>query len=235
MTRLSSPEICDHPSVPDHVLDDVHSDLTHIHRWLGNTGAIIAALRRHPAPVRRVLDIGCGRGGVLLAIQRALGTEVIGVDLRARSASSLVPVIQADAVCTPLPKSDVAISICLAHHLTETEIRDLIRNAGRSCRRFLLLDLVRHMLPLFLFRIAAAPFVKRLTLLDGIHSIRRSYTPGELRNIVRRALEGTTARFRHTVSPFYVRQMVDIVFDGGNTMSPGGNLRSRQYSRYNLP
>ena len=235
MTRLSIPEICDHPSIPDHVLDSVHGELTRIHQWLGNTGAIIAALRRHPAPVRRVLDVGCGRGGVLLAIQRALGTEVIGMDIRVRPVSSLVPVIQADALRTPLPESDVAISVCLAHHLSENEIRELIRNASRSCRRFLLLDLVRHRLPLLLFRAAVAPFVSRLTLLDGVHSIRRSYTPGELRRIVRRALAGTTARYRHTVAPFYVRQMVDIVFDGGNTMLPGVTPWARQYSRYNLP
>jgi SAM-dependent methyltransferase len=229
--RLCSPEITDDPALPDDVLDGVHRDLTRIHRWLGNTGAIIAALRRDPAPVRRVLDIGCGHGGVLVAIRRALGADVIGVDLRTRADDSPIPVIRADALRSPLPESDVAISLCLAHHLSEPDVGELILNASRSCRRFILLDLVRHSLPLFLFRAAVAPFVGRVTSLDGVHSIRRAYTPKELGVIVRHALRGTTARFRHTVAPFYVRQMVDITFYDGKTMWPGVRPRSRQKSR----
>ena len=86
----------------------------------------------------------------------------------------------------------------------------MIRNVGRSCRRFLLLDLVRHRLPLVLFRTFAPLVVPPLNVTDGCQSIRRSYTPPELRTHIERALHGTAATFRHTVTPFSIRQIADI-------------------------
>jgi len=48
----------------------------------------------------------------------------------------------------------------------------LIRNVGRSCRRFILLDLVRHRLPLALFRLFVAPLASPIVAIDGRISIR---------------------------------------------------------------
>jgi hypothetical protein len=47
---------------------------------------------------------------------------------------------------------------------------------------------------------------------DGQRSIRRSYTPTELVRIAREALAGTRARFRHSTSPVYIRQILDITY-----------------------
>jgi hypothetical protein len=88
----------------------------------------------------------------------------------------------------------------------------MIRNVGRSCRRFIILDIVRSAVPLTLFRIFIAPFVSRITAADGQTSIRRAYTPDELHALVKDALAGTSANFRHTVAPFGVRQAVDISY-----------------------
>ena len=204
-------EITEGQDVPEEVVSRVHRDLTRIHRMLGDTRAVIAALRRDPLPVRRVLDIGCGHAGVLNEVRRRLGVEVIGVDLQPpRRTDSPIRIICADAVRDALPEADVAYSICLAHHLPEHELLALIRNAGRYCRRFILVDLVRHQLPLALFRLFVAPFIDPVSSSDGCLSIRRSYTPAELRAAVVRALEGTEATFRHWVAPFRVRQVADI-------------------------
>lgn len=207
MVRACEPELLDGDGVPQEMAARAYRDLTRLHRVLGDTAALARAIRRDPLPVRVVLDIGCGHGGVAADLQRRAGVEVIGVDLRPPP-NAPVPVVRADAVRDRLPRADVAYSLCMAHHLEEEEIVAMIRNVGRSCRRFLIADLVRHPLPLALFRTFVTPFFSRLAVVDGIASIRRSYTPDELARIAGRA----GSRYRHTVSPIYARQTLDIVY-----------------------
>jgi SAM-dependent methyltransferase len=213
LERSYSREFIDGP-LPDEVMRKVHRDLTRTHRWLGNTAAIIGALRRDPLPVRRVLDIGCGDGALLTEIRRRLQADVIGVDLRPSSRErTVVPIVQADAVREPLPDSDVATAVCVAHHLSDPDCIEMIRNVGRHCRRFIILDLVRHRLPLALFRMTVGQLLHPVNLHDGCRSIRRAYTPREFRAIVGRALEGRRGSFRHTVAPLYMRQIADISYE----------------------
>jgi hypothetical protein len=128
-------------------------------------------------------------------------------------------IIAANGVSDRLPAADVAFSMYLGHHLSERDLRQLIRNVGRSCRRFLLLDLVRHRLPLTMFKLFMVPVVCPIVATDGQRSIRRSYTPAELMRIARDALAGTRARFRHSTSALYIRQILDITLgvSGGVT------------------
>jgi len=213
LERCYTPEIIDDPDLPDDLMEAVHRDLTRTHRWLGNTSAVIAALRRDPLPVRRVLDIGCGNGGLLVEIRKRLRAEVVGVELRVFPQDSApVPIVQANAVNSPLPQCDVAVAVCVAHHLSDPDCIELIRNVGRYCRRFIILDLVRHRLPLTLFRFAVGPWLHPVNAHDGRHSIRRAYTPAELGAMVTRALDGSGAHFRHSIAPFYIRQIVDITY-----------------------
>jgi SAM-dependent methyltransferase len=215
MQRSFNPEILDGADVPEESAARVHRDITAIHRLLGDTRCIVQALRRDPLPVRRVLDVGCGYGGTLEEVTRALGIPGIGVDIttpsRGRS-STEQPIIRADAVRDLLPVADAAFSLHTAHHLSESELVQMIRNVGRFCRRFIMLDLVRAPLPLALFKIFIAPFVSRIAASDGQTSVRRAYTPAELNRLVSEALAGTGASFRHSVSPFSLRQIVDISY-----------------------
>ena len=216
MTRSRETEILERPGVPEHSIDRAYRELTRIHRFLGDTRAVVRALRRDPLPVRRVLDVGCARGGVLAEVQRRLRVDAIGVDLCPPPVSTVpFPILKADAVRDPLPRADVAFSMYLGHHLADSELAKLIRNVGRFCRRFILVDLVRHPLPLALFRLFVAPFVSPIVAADGQASVRRSYTPGELSSVAARALAGSRARFRHVVSPLYARQMLDISYARG--------------------
>jgi 2-polyprenyl-3-methyl-5-hydroxy-6-metoxy-1,4-benzoquinol methylase len=207
-------EILDRGGVPPHLAERAYRDLVRIHRFLGDTRAIISAASRDPRPVRRILDIGCAHGGVLRQIQKRLGVEAIGIDLNPPSNPGLpFPIVQADAIHDRLPAADLAFSMYMVHHLAPSEVAALIRNVGRSCRRLLLLDLVRHPLPLALFRVFVAPLVSPIVVADGCVSIRRAYTPAELSRVAREAIAGTTARVRHTVAPLYVRQILDIDYD----------------------
>jgi 2-polyprenyl-3-methyl-5-hydroxy-6-metoxy-1,4-benzoquinol methylase len=210
MDRTLATELLEDPSLPADVVAIAYRDLARTQRFLGNTRAIFRRLR-NDRNIHRVLDIGCGQGALLEEIRRKLGVEVIGFDLRPAPETS-VRIVAGDAAVDPLPFADVALSVCVLHHMSEAQIIGLIRNASKSCRRLILLDLVRHWIPLTLFRVFVSPFLHPINASDGATSVKRAYTSRELRAIVDRALKGTGARVDHSVAPFYVRQIVDIDF-----------------------
>ncbi len=209
--RIDKMELLEDPALPADVVAEVYLDLALTQRLLGNNRAIFGRLKADRGGVKRVLDIGCGQGALLEQIRRKLGVDVIGFDLRSAPLAP-VPIMTGNAAVDPLPLADVAVSVCLIHHLSEADAIALIRNASKSCRRLILLDLVRHWIPLTLFRVFLVPFLHRINAADGITSIKRAYTPREMRNIADAAVKGTGARVRHSVAPFYIRQIVDIEF-----------------------
>jgi 2-polyprenyl-3-methyl-5-hydroxy-6-metoxy-1,4-benzoquinol methylase len=212
MRRSFQPEIMDSEKISGDELTQVHRQIQMVHHWLGNTNAILDALRREQATVKRVLDIGCGRGGLLIKIRDRLGIEVVGVDLRAAPPLSPVSIFACNAVTDLLPEADVAVCMMLAHHLSEADLTQMIANVSRSCQRFVILDLVRHPAPLWLFRAFVAPLLDRTNALDGQTSIRRAYTAIEMRAIVNHALAHGRAvkSLHHTIAPLWMRQIVDI-------------------------
>jgi SAM-dependent methyltransferase len=211
MQRSFEREILDGGGVPAEMLERAHRALSMTHSLLGNHAAILRALRRDGQAVRRVLDIGCGHGGLLEKVRRQMGAEVLGVDLRPpEGGAGEFPILKLDAVREALPRADVAVSVCMVHHLPEDEFVEMIRNVGRACRRFVILDLVRHRVPLALFSAFGPLCLPRVNVLDGRQSIRRAYTPEEFRALIARAVAGTGGSFRHRVAPLWIRQMADI-------------------------
>jgi SAM-dependent methyltransferase len=190
-------------------LEKFHRDLARVHGLLGTFPTVERFLRKDPEPVKSVLDIGCGGGDLLRYLRRRLGVEVRGVDLKP-GLSNGVTVIAADATTERLPPADVAISSLVAHHLTPEQNIALIRNVGRSCRRFLIIDLIRHPMPLALFSVFIAPLIGREAAADGRQSIRRAFTPEEFSDLVRQALKGTRGTFSVDVPPLLSRQVIDI-------------------------
>jgi SAM-dependent methyltransferase len=199
----------DSPDVKGPALEKFHRDLNFVNKCLGTFPTIERFVRMDDKPVRRILDIGCGGGALLEYLQRRLGVEVIGVDKKPPDTAK-VKIIPADAVTEPLPDADVAVCSLTAHHLTPEEIVALIRNVGRSCRRFVIQDLIRHPLPLVLFTVFLCPLIGREAAVDGRQSIRRAFTPEEFAGMVRGAIAGTSATFTTDVSPFRSRQIIDI-------------------------
>ncbi len=195
----------DGPEIPDQTVISFYSELSRLNRLLGNTKNVVTILAEEPPST--LIDIGCGQGALLEEIEQALGIRGTGVDLRPTLGSA--PILQADATKDPLPICDLAICILVAHHLEPEAVSALVRNVGRYAKRLYLLDLVRHPMPLALFQFMR-PLTSRLVFEDGITSIRRSYTAGELRDLVIRGLMGTEATFRHWVSPIYAKQTIDI-------------------------
>jgi 2-polyprenyl-3-methyl-5-hydroxy-6-metoxy-1,4-benzoquinol methylase len=207
MVRSLEPEIMDGPHTSEDVLRRFHADLRFIHRFMNN-GALL--LRRLNG-ARSVIDIGCGDGELLKFVRERTGADVLGVDL-ADQPHAKVPVMKADATRDVLPTAEVAISAMVIHHLTEEQVVDLIRNVGRSCQRFVFLDLVRHPLPLWLYTIFLCPFLSRVGAADGRQSIRRAFTGPEMKVLVSQALAGTGSTFDQWVSPYWARQVVEITY-----------------------
>jgi SAM-dependent methyltransferase len=208
------PELMDSDGVSDAVRAEFHRDLKFVHRVLGSLKAIVERLKGQR--VRSVIDIGCGDGATLAQIRDAVGVEVTGIDLRPPEQDVHgVPILRADATCDELPRADVAVSLLTLHHLTDEQVVKVIRNTGRSCRRFICLDLVRHPLPFALFNMFVGPLIHQVAREDGRQSIRRAFQPGELRALVTGAVEGTGATFEQEVSRYYSLQIIDIRFEGG--------------------
>ena len=210
MLRSLKEEILDGEGLPPEMVERAHRALSRTHRLLGNHAAILRALRHDGQAVKRILDIGCGHGGLMEIVRRQMRAEVVGVDLQPPEAGADLGILKLDAVRDALPSADVAVSVCLAHHLRDEEFVEMIRNVGRACRRFVILDLVRHPVPLALFSALAPLCLPTLNVLDGRQSIRRAYTAQEFRALIAEALAGTGASFQHSVAPFLMRQIADI-------------------------
>src|ERR1019366_7410229 len=195
MKRSLEPELMDSAEINGPVLETFHRDLILVNRFLGTFPTIERFLHKSDPPVRSVLDIGCGSGALLDHLRRRLNVEVIGVDLKPWPMTA-IPVVTANAVTERLPQADVAVTTLMAHHLTPEEN----------------IALIRHSVPMAGFSVFLAPFIGREARLDGRQSIRRAFTPRELRELVQTALAGTRGTFTQDVSPFLSRQVVDIRF-----------------------
>jgi SAM-dependent methyltransferase len=201
----------DSPDIPAELLTRFHRDLVIVHRLLGTYPTVARFLRNDPLPIRRVLDIGCGGGELLQYLRKRLGVDVVGIDQRPGTTEG-VPMVTGDAVRDPLPEADVAVCTMLSHHLTPDENIAMIRNVARTSRRFVILDLIRHPLPLVLFTTFLCPLIGKEAGADGRQSIRRAYTPDEFRELVKRAVAGMNAKISMDVPGFRSRQVIDIRF-----------------------
>ncbi len=210
-TRSLQPEIMDQPGAAPSVARKFHRDLALIHRLMGNWDAVIERLAAGPKP-NSVIDIGCGDGALLREIRNKLHVQqVTGIDLKPSGcAVPEIPIVVADATADPLPCADAAVSVMMLHHLSDEQIVALIANAGRTVKRLICLDPVRHVLPLVLYTVFVCPLLSRVGALDGRQSIRRSFRPAELRVLAERATAGSGAVIDIWVSPIYARQILDI-------------------------
>lgn len=213
-TRSLAPEIMDQANPAPDVARKFHRDLALIHSLMGNWSAITTRLATPPI-ASSVLDIGCGDGALLRHIRDKLAIPTVtGIDLKPPDCVLPgIPVVVADATRDLLPQADAAVSVMMLHHLTDDQVIALIRNVGRSVKRFICLDPVRHPLPLALYTIFICPMLSRVGAADGRQSIRRSFRPAELKALAETALAGTGAAIDHWVSPVHARQILDIRWD----------------------
>jgi SAM-dependent methyltransferase len=193
--------------VPDEEARRSLADLRFVNRWLGNRRALLRALRALLSGVAhgRLLDVGCGSGDIPAYLVRALGRPLlaVGLDLKRLHLRALPPEVvpvQADVSRLPFREEafDVVIASLFLHHFAEEELPSLLRALYAMARRGLIVsDLRRTRLP-YLFGRVTFPllFRSRVSVSDGLLSIRRAFTEDELRAAFGRA--GIPVRIRRT-------------------------------------
>jgi SAM-dependent methyltransferase len=204
--RADEPEMLD-LGVSDEEARRSLGDLRFVNRWMGNRGALRGAVRSllHGVSHPRLLDVGCGSGDVPAYLVRTLGRPLVavGLDLKhlhLRALPREVLPVQADVTRLPFRENafDVVTASLFLHHFAEDELPPLLSALYGLGRRGLIVnDLRRTSLP-YLFGRATFPllFRSKVSVADGLLSIRRAFTEAELRAAFGRA--GIPVRIRRT-------------------------------------
>jgi ubiquinone/menaquinone biosynthesis C-methylase UbiE len=201
--RATEPELLDE-GVPEGEALKSLRDLKRVNRWLGGRRAIARALRPFLVPGARLLDVGCGSADMpgWLARRPPRPALVVGLDLKwlhVRQAPAAVHPVVGDVRALPFaPLSfDVVTASLFLHHFDEEEAPEVLRRLFALARGALVVnDLHRARVP-WLFGRAVFPlaFESRVSVEDGLLSIRRAFRPDELRDAFRRAdLPGVEVR-----------------------------------------
>jgi ubiquinone/menaquinone biosynthesis C-methylase UbiE len=205
-------ELLDDPAADDATVELSLANIARSNRWFGGLAAVRFGLRQlfETAPGRPVtlLDVGTGLGDVPAMARRwgaARGIEIRPIGLeRHRAAARLatnggLATALGDAGDLPMRDRsvDVVIASQLAHHLDPASCVALFRECDRVARTGVIIaDLQRSRLAAAGFRMGGTLLgFDRITITDGITSLRRGFTRSALASVMARAgIHGTVAR-----------------------------------------
>jgi ubiquinone/menaquinone biosynthesis C-methylase UbiE len=228
--RASGAELMDQPDQQRGDLAVALHDLRGVNRWLGGWRVLRRCmrtlLRRLPPGTYRVLDIGTGSGDLPLRLARWARTRGVRLHILATDAhpgtlelarehtadDADVEVGWADARALPFPDDGFDFVICSTtlHHFEGEETLRVLREMDRVARYGVVVNDLSRSLPAWLgARLLAATVWRRsrLTRHDGPLSVRKAFTPAELRRLAREAgLEGARVRAH---LPFRLSLLVD--------------------------
>ncbi|HEX9120153.1 MAG TPA: methyltransferase domain-containing protein [Terriglobales bacterium] len=196
MKRVVTPELLDSDAATPADVQQTLADLRRINRWFGGISTTQRMLEQVVARLGKrssdhgeltMLDVGAGSGDVSLTAARQIRPPAqIRVTLMDRMPAHLprngTGTVAGDALALPFLDNSFDLVTCslLIHHLEREQIVQFVNQALRVARVAVLLnDLRREPLHLALMY-AGYPLFARLTLHDGIASVRRAYTPQEL-------------------------------------------------------
>lgn len=206
-------ELLDDPAADPAVVADSLRNIARANRWFGGAAAMRHGLARALAGVPAgstltLADLGTGLGDLPRAASRwaaRRGVRLVPVGLeRSRVAAALargagVPCLVACAGAPPFRDKSVDLVLVsqVVHHLADESAVRLLRACDRLARRAVIVaDLRRGPLgPLAFWVGARALGFDRVTVADGITSLRRGYTVAELRGLLAAAgVRGTVER-----------------------------------------
>lgn len=188
-SRSREPELLD-AEPPEAEVRKSLADLRLVNRWLAGRRQLQRAVRPHLPQAGRLLDVGCGSGDVAayLCAGPAPAPLAVGLDIKAlhlRDAPPSLRAVVGDVRRLPFRDSsfDVVTASHFLHHFDAPELGGLLGELARVARRAIVAsDLRRALVPLAFAR-AVFPllFQSRLSVHDGMISIRRGFREAELR------------------------------------------------------
>lgn len=208
--RCEQTELLDAEDHDARELKENFRDIRRVNRLLGGTSTVLALLPRlidgvdDCQPVT-ILDLGTGCADIPLAISRwakrrgipvAITAsdymeDVLDVAREAIGDHNDISLARHDARSVPLPDQSFDIVLCsmTLHHFPPKEAVAILEEMHRLARRgFILNDLRRSKTGYVAAWIAARLTTRnRLTRNDAPLSVRRAYTPDELKDLLRRA------------------------------------------------
>lgn len=179
-------------------------DIALINAWLGGVRATITEVDRLPVTPRTILDVGTGGGDMPLALldhlhSRGSAASCVALD---RSTSALdaaaerargrtdIAFVRGDALSLPYYDRTFDLVTCnlALHHFDPPDVVRALAEMGRVGRDVIVNDLRRSALGWMLACAVFPLFTRnRLTLHDGPLSVRRAYSPDEVRAFARDA------------------------------------------------
>ncbi len=216
MQRVSTPEILDSATCPPCEVEASLRDICRINRWFGGVATTRSLIERVSVATGckrfSVLEVASGFGEVpkLAGEQLARRGITLEVTMLDRFRSHLLPgnhPVVADALALPFADCSFDLVSCslFAHHLEPAELAIFAAEALRVSRCALLInDLIRHPLHLALVYAGFPLMRSHVSRADGVASVKRAYTPEEIRTILSDGLE---AHRRIDISRHYLFRM----------------------------
>jgi SAM-dependent methyltransferase len=201
--RRRGVEMLDDPAIPDDVREAAMRDVARSNQLFGGTRAVVRAFESVGATSRALLllDVGTGTGDI--AARLCCDITTIGLDLSESLLRVARPrmdaVVAGSALALPLRDASADVVICsqLLHHFTDDDAVTLVRELDRVSRRWVVVSDIRRswLAAVCYWLFSAALRFHPVTRHDGVVSVLRGFTRGELGRIVRDAT-GVDARVR---------------------------------------
>jgi ubiquinone/menaquinone biosynthesis C-methylase UbiE len=206
MRRVDRPEILDTDACSPAEVQDALAVISRINRRFGGVSTsqkLVEGAARSAGMTRcSLLEVAAGSGDLPEIVRQNLAQRGITLDVTLLDvARSHLPRDNRSVVANglQLPFSDESFDLVssnlFAHHLSPEQLRQFVNEGLRVCRHAVLInDLVRHPVHVALVY-ASYPLMRcRVAWLDGLTSVRRAYTPSEIRELL-----------KHQISPRPVR------------------------------
>jgi ubiquinone/menaquinone biosynthesis C-methylase UbiE len=225
MRRINTQEILDTDACPPVEVEASLRDISRINRWFGGIATTRNLIERVASFTGRrnfsVLEVGAGFGDVSKIAGRQLARQGITLNVTDldRVSSHLLRenrAVVADALALPFQHASFDLVSCslFAHHLEPAELTLFVQEALRVSRSAVLInDLVRH--PLHVAAVYAGfPLMRSyVSRVDGLASVRRAYTPAEMREILTSSMKQAA---RVEISRHFLFRMGVIAWKTGN-------------------
>jgi ubiquinone/menaquinone biosynthesis C-methylase UbiE len=219
MQRADLPEILDSEACSPSEAHAVLRVIGRVNRWFGGlatTQKMVEAAARHAGKNRlSMLEVAAGLGEIPGIVRKNLSRRGITLDVTLLDlARTHLPQgnrsVVGNALALPFADKSFDLISCnlFVHHLQPRQVHQFAREALRVSRVGVLInDLVRHPLHVALAFAGYPLMLNRVAWLDGVTSVRRAYTPQEIRQMIGDALSDDAKPPRVEILHHYLYRM----------------------------